>query len=118
MKFNWITACGNLRRLHESVNLLQTAFENQSRRARLDEERFRIGRASTLVVIQAGDDATAAEINLRSLQVERALAAWKVRRLTDGFKSYLEKLERMRPWRRSSNFSCTKAFSAIFSPSP
>ena len=92
LQLDWLTACGNLKRLVASTERLREAYENQKQRAKLDEERFGIGRTTTLGVIQSGDDASLAGSNLRSSEVETRLAAWKVRRLITGFKPYLEEL--------------------------
>ena len=87
---NWINRCLDLFRLERAHEQLQDAFNKQSERSRLEEERFRIGRVGTFQVIQAGDDATFAELNLRSIEVERRLAAWKVRRQAGQAKPWLE----------------------------
>jgi outer membrane protein TolC len=87
---NWINRCMDLFRLERAHEQLQDAFNKQSERSRLEEERFRIGRVGTFQVIQAGDDATFAELNLRSIEVERRIAAWKVRRQAGQAKPWLE----------------------------
>lgn len=93
LKLKWLNACQDLHRLEKSGALLAEAHESQLQRWRQEEERFRIGRTSTLAVIQSGDDATAAEWSLRQSEVERRLAAWRVRRLAGEYSAYLEGLK-------------------------
>jgi len=71
---------------------LKQALKNQKERAQLEERRFRIGRVPTLTVIQAGDDATEAEINLSQSEIERRLAAWQVKRLAKDLEAYIKSL--------------------------
>src|SRR5690606_30143264 len=79
-KMNWVNSCMEFHRAQQSYQAYLEAYEKQLARARLEEERFRIGRSSMLQVIQAGDDATIAELNLRSSEVEKRLVSWQVRR--------------------------------------
>lgn len=95
LKLAWINSCANLRQLTLSNKLLREAYESQTRRARLEEERFRIGRTTTLSVIQAADDANAAQWTLNVNEANRRLAAWEVRRLSLGLKPYLEGLKKV-----------------------
>lgn len=83
LKMNWINDCINLHRTQRAWDSHRKAFENQQRRVTLEESRFRIGRGTTIQVIQAGDDATTAQLDLNSAEVERRLAAWKIRRHAD-----------------------------------
>lgn len=93
LRLNWISQCSNLKRLEQSHEWLGSALESQRRRVDLEEQRFKIGSTTTLQVIQAGDDATSAEITLLGNEVERRIAAWRILRLHDGYRSYLEKLK-------------------------
>jgi outer membrane protein TolC len=88
----WMNLCLDLFRNQRAFELNRTSQEQQALRANLEEERFKIGRSSMLMVIQAGDDATLAELALKRSEVERRLAAWRVRRLTGGLQKYVEKL--------------------------
>ena len=74
----WLKECDNLERLIVAVADATKAFENQKRRADLEEKRYRLGRVSTFNVIQAGDDATDAEINLNSTQIQIRQVAWRI----------------------------------------
>lgn len=96
-KLDWISGCSNLKRLSDSVSQLREARENQLRRARLDEQRFEIGRTQIFSVVQAGDDATLADLNLRTVEVQLRLAAWRIHRLNDGMKAYFQSLEKKAP---------------------
>jgi len=88
----WINRCLDLFRVQKAYSQLSAAFKNQSERSQLEEDRFRIGRVGTFQVIQAGDDATQAEFTLRSIEVERRMAAWKVRRQAGQTKPWLESI--------------------------
>jgi translation initiation factor 2 alpha subunit (eIF-2alpha) len=82
----------DLFRLEKSFKQLSDAYAKQQERSRLEEERFKIGRTGTFQVIQAGDDATFAEFSLRTVEVERRMAAWKVRKQAGRAKPWLESL--------------------------
>ncbi len=76
----WTAVCLDLHRLkraQESTHRTASSFRD---RARLEEERFRLGRSSTFQVIQAGDDATQAELILDGTAVELRQVAWQVLR--------------------------------------
>ena len=88
----WINRCMDLFRLEKSFKQLSDAYAKQQERSRLEEERFKIGRTGTFQVIQAGDDATFAEFSLRTVEVERRMAAWKVRKQAGRAKPWLESL--------------------------
>ncbi|HEX4924151.1 MAG TPA: TolC family protein [Bdellovibrionales bacterium] len=88
----WLNACSDLKRLGETVENMTQAFEKQSSRVELEEGRFRLGRVPAFNVIQAGDDATLAELNLRNAQIQHRQAAWRIRRMAGQLKSYVEKL--------------------------
>jgi outer membrane protein TolC len=88
----WVNKCLDLFRLNRSHAQLEAAYTKQRERAQLEEQRFRIGRSSTYQVIQAGDDATQAELAVRAMEVERRMAAWKVRRQAGLGRAWLEGL--------------------------
>lgn len=94
-RLRWLTGCETVRRLASTAEMMREALKNQDRRAQLDERRFGIGRSSILSVVQAGDDATTADLTLRGTEVQLRLAAWTVRRQFDGLKSYLTKLQNL-----------------------
>jgi outer membrane protein TolC len=75
---SWLNECANIERLNQSLRDAEVAYKNQSRRADLEEQRFRLGRSSTLSVIQAGDDATQAEIFLRGTEIQIRQSAWRL----------------------------------------
>lgn len=95
LRLDWINRCSDLHRLQRAHQLIEGAFASQRSRAQAEEERFRLGRGSTLAVIQAGDDVTATEMALRGSEVERRVGAWRVLRIADGYKTYLERLKSM-----------------------
>lgn len=91
----WLNECSNLERLTETLKYAQAAYQNQKRRADLEERRFRLGRSSTFNVIQAGDDATEAEIFMHGTDVQLRQSAWRVLELDvkilDQLKHYIQK---------------------------
>lgn len=87
---NWDNLCHEFFDLQNSHKKLTEAFKNQQRRLDLEEKRFSLGRSPTLQVIQAGDDATQSEQELRRSEVQRRIVAWRVLQLTGTIKSYLE----------------------------
>lgn len=91
-KLDWLNSCSNVKRLQAVVGLLKQNYEGQLERARLEENRFNVGRSTTAQVIQAQDDASAASLSLSNSEVELRLAAWRVQRMSDGFKAYQMKL--------------------------
>lgn len=95
-RLQWLNACLDLRRLRDAHESSQRAFANQRERARLDQQRFSLGRIATNVVVLSGDDATRAEMEFRAAEVKLRLAAWRVRRLAGQLPAYLGSL-RARP---------------------
>jgi len=87
---SWLNECANLERLTTAVKDAEQAFKNQSRRALLEEQRFKLGRSSTLNVIQASGDATQAEVFLRATEVKIRQSAWKILELNTEILSQLK----------------------------
>ncbi|MCB0349917.1 MAG: TolC family protein [Bdellovibrionales bacterium] len=75
---SWLNECANLERLVTTLSDAHISYKNQNLRADLEEKRFRLGRSSTINVIQAGDDETDSQIFLYSTEVALRLTAWKV----------------------------------------
>lgn len=92
LKLQWTQYCLDLYRLNEARARYEEAFQNQARRVQLESTRFNVGRGSTFAIVQAGDDATNTELSLLSSEAELRLAAWRVRRLSQGFRTYYQKL--------------------------
>lgn len=90
LRAQWINQCDRLHTTQSIVERLTSIFENQNQRARLEEERFRIGRVSMNTLIQAGDDVTFSELNLRSKESELMLSAWQILRLNGQTVSLIE----------------------------
>lgn len=78
LHLSWLNECANLERLVETQKDAKKAFQSQNLRADLEEKRFRLGRSSTLNVIQAGDDETDSKIFLYATEVQLRLSAWKI----------------------------------------
>ncbi|MCM0606191.1 MAG: TolC family protein [Xanthomonadaceae bacterium] len=92
-KLGWLNACAELSRSERAHARYVESFEKQTKRASLEEQRFKIGRTSTQFVIQAQDEAAGAEQQLMQSEMERRLAGWKIIKLKDGFQSYNESLK-------------------------
>ncbi len=92
LKLNWLSSCSALKRWQEALAQLKEARQNQIQRAKLDERRFEIGRTPIFSVVQAGDDATLADLNFRAGEVQARAAAWRVLRLHDGFSAQIRRL--------------------------
>jgi outer membrane protein TolC len=74
----WVTRCMDLFRLERAAESFSRTYQLQKERAKLEEQRFRLGRSGTFQVIQAGDDATFAELALDGIEVERRLTSWQI----------------------------------------
>ncbi len=74
----WTSRCMDLFRLERAAASLGRTARAQRERSQLEEQRFRLGRSGTFQVIQAGDDATFAELASNGIEVELRLAAWQI----------------------------------------
>ncbi|MCC7441609.1 MAG: TolC family protein [Bdellovibrionales bacterium] len=92
LRVGWLNVCNDLHRLRDALEDARAVNERQAERARLEEERYRIGRSQLLQVIQAGDDATGAEVSLRQAEVQARLGSWAVARLDSRLQAYLKDL--------------------------
>ena len=90
LQADWLNACSALEQLARMKEKLQTVLKNQLTRVELEEERFKIGRVPTIAVIQAGDDATLAELNLHGTEMHLQLSAWKIQKLTGELDPYFK----------------------------
>lgn len=88
----WANRCSDLARLNATVEKLESNLKNQRNRVSLEERRFEVGKIPLLNVIQAGDDATSVEVQLRNLERENHVAAWQVVRLAKNIQNILEDL--------------------------
>lgn len=93
LRVDWMNHCGDLFRWKKVLADQKSLLEKMHERVRLEEIRYQQGRTSPTQVIQAGDDATNAELGLRNAEVQLHLAAWKVRRLQGEIRSEIKKLD-------------------------
>ncbi|MBL7713949.1 MAG: TolC family protein [Bdellovibrionales bacterium] len=93
LKVDWLNHCGDLARWKKVLADQKSLLEKMQERVRLEETRYQQGRTSPTQVIQAGDDATSAELGLRNAEVQLHLAAWKVRRLQGEIRTEIRKLD-------------------------
>lgn len=77
-KTQWTSRCLDLFRLDRAARSFRRNSTLQHERAELEERRFRLGRGTTFQVIQAGDDATQAELALDAIEVELRTEAWQL----------------------------------------
>jgi outer membrane protein TolC len=94
LKADWLNSCLHLHRMVLERELYFQAATKQTRRERLEQERFELGRSNTLQVTSAGNEATDALLRLTSAEVELRLAAWKISRFTGDMNRYLLELEK------------------------
>jgi outer membrane protein TolC len=94
-KMDWVNGCLDLNRLQRSNEWLRTTSADQRRRENLEEERFQVGRSSTLQVIQAGGDATQAAVALAANEIALRASAWNVLKLNGKIRDYLNQLEQI-----------------------
>ncbi|MBU6374933.1 MAG: TolC family protein [Bdellovibrionales bacterium] len=79
----WVSRCLDLFRLNRTAESFRKNSELQHERSELEERRFKLGRGSTFQVIQAGDDATQAELALDAIEVELRTVAWRILKSAD-----------------------------------
>lgn len=93
LSVNWLNQCSDLYRRIDEVEQRALAFKKQMERVKLEEERFGFGRTPTMSVIQAGDDATMAEMEWLSAQANARRVAWGLMRLNGDLLKHLETLK-------------------------
>lgn len=88
----WLNACNNLFQLIRRRNAMNDLVGLQQRRARLEEQQFRIGRGPAIEVIQAGQDMTQARVLRSQITAELHQTAWRIRDLAGDIPEYLSQL--------------------------
>ena len=94
LKTQWLNSCHDLFRLAKTLDRHKEALSKQSERVRLEERRYSVGRGSLLQVIQAGDEASFADINVTTSRVDFRRKSWEVKKLNGDVSAYLEALEK------------------------
>lgn len=89
-KIQYVNACADLVRLKTKVLATDQVFKWQKKRNELEEKRFALGQIDLFNVIQAGNDETTAQVNLKSSHSELDLAAWKVLELHGDLPAYIQ----------------------------
>lgn len=89
---DWLNSCSDLKRSRGSYLWAKEASEQQIERARLEAERFRLGRSGVFQVIQAEDDSARAVVQRDAAAVESRVIAWKVLRLSGSLNSWIQSL--------------------------
>jgi outer membrane protein TolC len=85
-KIDWHNQCSNLDRLNSTTDLLKEVHDNHLKRVELEEKRFEVGRVAILNVIQAGDDATQAKLELANNIAQKNFTSWKILKLAGKLK--------------------------------
>jgi outer membrane protein TolC len=89
LRTQWRNKCLDLQRLSDAKKMLEEASAMLVERERLEEERFSLGRAGVVFVIQAGDDRSDTELQLKSTEAQLFLNELQIERMTGVFKKYL-----------------------------
>ncbi len=85
-----LKSCADWRDMESDLPRAEAAASKQTQRSGLEEKRFRLGRSTTFQVIQAGDDATQAQLLYQQLQVAKEMIHWRLMDLTGQLDSQLE----------------------------
>ena len=94
LEIEYRNACEQADTLLSTKKILQQAVKSQHLRARLEQERFDLGRSSMFNVIQASDDAASAELTLRQIESTIQVTHWTLEKLSGQLsKDIKEKLE-------------------------
>jgi outer membrane protein TolC len=93
----WINGCAQLKMLSQNRQFLETSAKNLSERSQLEEKRFRLGRVPTLNVILAGDEYSAAEVQLNQTKIALNQAAWDILKLNGSMEEYLNTIIKSAP---------------------
>ncbi len=83
-----INGCKNVNRLMSLRNNLNELEQGQSERSRLEEQRFRLGRATLFAVIQADDEASQAKLLQSSTEAELRISLWQLIKTQAQFDKY------------------------------
>lgn len=89
-RVDWVNLCSHLETLKQNLLNSENALQNQQRRLRLEEQRFRIGRIPVFNVIQAGDDLTESEVLHENRKVQLRIVAWEILRKSNQIKQVVE----------------------------
>ncbi|NQZ02865.1 MAG: TolC family protein [Bdellovibrionales bacterium] len=81
LQAEWVANCENLQRLKFKVKEFRSMMGLQKDRVDREEKRFRIGKTGAFQVIQAGSDATNAELSYKRSQVEIRNVAWRIQQM-------------------------------------
>jgi outer membrane protein TolC len=92
-RISWANECANMKRLSSANSQLKSSLAAQIERVRLEENRFQVGRVPLINVIQAGDDSTSSRVALSVNEMNRAMSAWRIQRLSGALKAQLQQLQ-------------------------
>lgn len=84
LQAEWLSSCEDLSRLRAKVTEFKTMMNLQKKRVTMEERRFKIGKINAFNVIQAGNDATQAEMSFKSAQIEIRNLAWRIQEMSGG----------------------------------
>lgn len=78
---DWRLNCNNLESQQVLTRQFEKNFKAQKQRARLEEDRFSLGRGQTISIVGAQNDASIAEVSYYSSKVSERLIAWNILKL-------------------------------------
>jgi outer membrane protein TolC len=78
LELTWITLCERLETLNTKAKEFETSVSQQTKRERLESQRFNIGSVPLLNVIQSGDDETRTRQNLLQTKANLELTALQI----------------------------------------
>lgn len=87
----WLNLCSDIERWLQSQALYRRSLDAQLERVRLEERRYEQGRSSVTAVIQAGDDASLAELQWAQAQAQLRATAWRLEAIAGSLRSELER---------------------------
>jgi outer membrane protein TolC len=93
----WANECANVKRLTSANAQLKSSLAAQIERVRLEENRFQVGRVPLINVIQAGDDSTASRVALSLNEMNRAMSAWRIQKLSGALSRQLQQWQGVQP---------------------
>jgi len=89
----WLNNCSEYNQKVKAVSQFGEALSFQIERSKLEEARFKIGRASLLQVIQAGDDQTQTQSSFNQVQIAQRALEWKIKYIANQISSTLDKIK-------------------------
>lgn len=91
VEIDYRNTCEEVETLRQTKKFLTETVKNQKLRAKLEQERFDLGRTSMFNVIQASDDAAMAELTLQQIESKIQIAHWTLEKLSGELSTNIQK---------------------------